>query len=381
MGRRSESGGVRQKRGKCQVELHVDGKRHRITTPDPFNPGKVKLWRQRLVGINQRIGAGTFVWEDEFPRYKHILEVAPEKALREKHGNYDFAADAYEKTLTEPSFAWSTIYSYKRINRSRWRRIFGERPIAGIGAAELKEVVAEQEFATVKSHNNAVMVLKCVFSHAIGMKPPLVSRADNPAAELAYLKNDIALDHRMVYDLADAERLIRELAKDWGQHWANYFEFAFFGGGMRPSEIVALLWSDYDEKAGKIHVCRVRVMGKAKNSTKNNTKRWVKLSPRGCAILERQWKLTGGLAEKHIFTHEDGTRILDRASPWRRWSKTHKHLTKKDPAFHFPAAVRGAPQLSDLAPHDRALGPVDRTPARPFGHGPAQGLCALALDR
>ena len=368
MGRRNESGGVREKAGKCQVEVRVDGVRHRISTPDAYNAGNVKRWRSRLLAIHQRVNAGTFVWEDEFPTYKRIGKVAPARAEREAKGTYNAVADLWEKTLTEPSFAWSTIYSYKRINRARWRKLLGNRQIGSISAAELKELVAKQKFATVKSHNNSAMVLKCVFNHAADMEPPLVSPSANPAAKLEFLKLDIQLDHRMVYDLDEAEFLIGELGKDWGPYWKNFYEFAFFGGGMRPSEQVALLWSDLDEKTGKILVTRVRVMGKSKNCTKNNTKRWVKLSPRALEILKRQRRLTGALPHQHIFTHADGKPLLDRESAYRRWYKTHHRLTKKDPKFHFrpPYAARHSSVTWHLM-----IGRSDRWTALNHGHSVA----------
>jgi len=237
--------------------------------------------------------------------------------------------------------------------------------MASISAAELEELVAEQEFLAPKTHNNALMVLKCTFAHATKTKPALISRSDNPADALGYLKLHQQVNPRMVYDITTAEFLIRELRKDWGEGWGNYFEFAFFGSGMRPSEEVALEWPDFDESSGQILVERARVMGKAKGKTKNGLKRWVKLSPRALEILKRQRQITGALNHRRIFVHADGAPIHDRESPWKRWHQTHERLTSTNPAFHYrpPYAARHSSVTWHLM-----CGKSDRWIARQHGH-------------
>jgi integrase len=347
------------------VDVYVDGERHRIAVKDIYNAGNARRWRERLVRIRQRIANGSFSMADEFPHYhprsKRRLPSAPSAAAI----TYDMAADAWEKTLTEPTYAWSTIYSYTRINKARWRDALGERPLASVSAAWLAELVAEQEFATPKSYNNALMCLKCTFAHAAKMKPAPFPRAENPAAELEYLQLHAEVDPKMVYDLESAERLLAELLEDWGEGWANFFEFSFFGGGMRPSEQVALEWSDFDASKGEILVERARVMGRAKAKTKNGPKRWVKLSPRALEVLERQRKRTGKLPHQRIFAHDDGKPIHDRESPWKRWYETHMRVTKEDPAFHYrpPYAARHSSVTWHLD-----MGKADRWVARQHGH-------------
>lgn len=61
--------------------------------------------------------------------------------------------------------------------------------------------------------------------------------------------------------------LIAGIRKDWGEAQANYDEFRFFTG-LRPSEEIALLVSDFDAKRGTLRVDKACVDGRDKDATK-----------------------------------------------------------------------------------------------------------------
>ena len=54
--------------------------------------------------------------------------------------------------------------------------------------------------------------------------------------------------------------LITALHRDWGEAQGNYDEFRFFTG-LRPSEEIALVVSDYDAAHGVLSITKARVQG------------------------------------------------------------------------------------------------------------------------
>ena len=127
------------------------------------------------------------------------------------------------------------------------------------------------------------------------------------------------------YTVAEAEAIISSMRKVWGEFDANYVEFAFFAGA-RPSELIALRWSDVDLNKGTIRIDKARVMGHDKDTTKTAVVRDVELCPRAIAVLNRQRALTG-LKGEHVFGHDTGESYHDLQAPWKRWVFAHKKLS------------------------------------------------------
>jgi integrase len=80
----------------------------------------------------------------------------------------------------------------------------------------------------------------------------------NPASGLKCLR--ISKKDRPVVDpftIQEAESLIARLHADWGEAIGNYDEFRFFTG-LRPSEQIALLVTDFDPDKGVLSVTKAR---------------------------------------------------------------------------------------------------------------------------
>jgi integrase len=60
------------------------------------------------------------------------------------------------------------------------------------------------------------------------------------------------------FTIQEAEALISKLHADWGEAIGNYDEFRFFTG-LRPSEQIALLVTDYDARRAVLSVTKARV--------------------------------------------------------------------------------------------------------------------------
>src|SRR6266436_4162839 len=62
------------------------------------------------------------------------------------------------------------------------------------------------------------------------------------------------------FSIQDAQVLITALHRVWGEAQGNYDEFRFFTG-LRPSEEIALVMSDYDAAHGVLSITKARVQG------------------------------------------------------------------------------------------------------------------------
>ncbi len=128
------------------------------------------------------------------------------------------------------------------------------------------------------------------------------------------------------FSIQDAETLIAAIHRDWGEAQGNYDEFRFFTG-LRPSEQIALVVTDFDAINGVISVTKARVAGVNKDVTKTREDRQVVLCPRALQVVRRQLRLrqrlhrAGPLRHDYLFVTELGQplhAIHDTSARWRR---------------------------------------------------------------
>jgi integrase len=137
------------------------------------------------------------------------------------------------------------------------------------------------------------------------------------------------------FSIQDAETLIAALHQDWGEAQGNYDEFRFFTG-LRPSEQIALVVTDYDADNGVLSITKSRVSGIDRDRTKIAEARHVVLNARARSVLEHQLRLREQLQQavrlhhQHLFFHENG-------EPIRRLHQVHRHwrLTLKRLAIRY----------------------------------------------
>ncbi len=133
------------------------------------------------------------------------------------------------------------------------------------------------------------------------------------------------------FTIQEAELLISRLHADWGEAIGNYDEFRFFTG-LRPSEQIALLVTDYDARRAVLSVTKARVLRRDKDRTKTQEDRDVELCPRALEVLRRHLALrneyveAGKIRHDHLFFLEDGRPISDPEITRWRWSESIKAL-------------------------------------------------------
>jgi integrase len=221
--------------------------------------------------------------------------------------------------------------------------------------------IADAQPWNKKTYNNAISVLRRAFAFGYRDQP---ERRD-PAAALQSAR--ICKKDRPPIDpfsIQDAETLIAALHHDWGEAQGNYDEFRFFTG-LRPSEQIALVVSDYEAAHGILSISKARVHGIDKDVTKTGEDRRIVLCPRAIAIVERQLRLRARLVRagpdqsRSIVLHRHWCTRASSALPV--FSLASHAAQARDP---LSKALCRASFLGELGPDDREESAVGRPAAR-----------------
>ncbi len=353
MGRTRKSGGVAASRGRIQLTFSYLGKRRRPTIELAPNKTNLTAAKRRLADIERAIEARTFRFADEFPDYQNLgeitaLEAAPAPKAADRRPTVEAVCKDYIATLrARRELAFATVESYRKVLRNRVEdhidadgQRLGERIFAEVSFSDLNRIATMHE-GSKKTFNNVVSVIRGAWHHgykdlpdsrdpALGLEGVRIPKKEQPRPD--------------PFPIDEAEVVVAAIRKGWGELQGNYDEFRFFGGGgLRPSEEIAVEWTDMDFSRGELAVNKARVMGRPKDETKNYLDRLIEVTPRGMEILRRQrslyseMKLAGKIAldpatgEPHnrIFFHESGIPFNNLQLPWKRWDYSVTVTLKK----------------------------------------------------
>ena len=268
-------------------------RRHRIARQNPLRfTFRVASSAQRLICAGTKSIAGQRCdWSMRFGRgsaaarlcYPNIFpnsagQLRCRRNCRCPHERFGDYAELYQKSLTKKAAA--TREDYRKILNLAWLPQLRDRVIAEIRYSELEDLISELSVAS-KTLNNYLSPLRGVFAYAL--KDHAI--ASNPAAGI----ENVPVQHPVPdpFEQAEVELILDDLAAREGPQVMNYFAAAFFAG-FRPSEQIALVWSDVDFVRRNVRVQRGVVRGKAKDSTKTYRVRDVELSDRAWAAIDDQ---------------------------------------------------------------------------------------------
>jgi integrase len=328
VGRKSISGGVSSLgTDRIQFDFEFDGVRYRPTLKRSPTEANLKRARKQLLGIRQRIAAGAFVFAEEFPGYRFIKNVESPQKRRTCDQVFDEFLLACDSRVAKKDLAFVTARGYAKLLAQIWRPEIGPRIFDEIRYSELAKIANAYQWSK-KTYNNAISVVRCAFDYGYRDHP----EKHNPASGLNCLRMT-KKDRPPVapFTIQEAETLIARLHADWGEAIGNYDEFRFFTG-LRPSEQIALLVTDYDARRAVLSVTKARVLRRDKDRTKTQEDRDVELCPRALAVLRRhlvlrdEYVATGKIRHEHLFFLEDGRPISDPEITRWRWSESIKAL-------------------------------------------------------
>lgn len=289
MGRKSQSGGIHESRGKVRLDIRYCGERIKPVLDLEWNERNRRAALRMVEEIKVKIRHGVFNPADYFPDYAGLSRVGVAKASTR---TFESVATSWLKTIT--GLEHSTRVSYEGALRHHWFPAIGTQKIDAVLPSAIKEVVAG---LSPKTRNNVLIPCRKVFEYAIDDK--MISSSPCERVKNAPVQKE----EPEPFELDEANEIIANLRKHAGDAWADYFEFAFFAG-VRASEQIALRWEDYDAKAELLHVKRARVWAKDKATTKTHRPRNVELLERAKSVIERQRARTQ-LGRGAIFWHPD----------------------------------------------------------------------------
>ena len=328
MGRKSTHSGVCALGGdRIQFDFEFDGVRYRPTLKRSPTEANLKRARKQLEEIRERIDGGTFVFAEEFPDYRFIKNVVAAQKRRTCDQVFDEFLIACDSRVTKKDLAFVTARGYRKLLAQIWRPEIGPRIFEEIRYSELAKIANTHQWSK-KTYNNAISVVRCAFDYGYRDHP----EKHNPACGLNCLRMT-KKDRPAVapFTIQEAESLISRLHADWGEAIGNYDEFRFFTG-LRPSEQIALLVTDYDARRTVLSVTKARVLRRDKDRTKTQEDRDVELCPRALEVLKRHLALrqeyvsAGKIHHEHLFFLEDGRPISDPEITRWRWSESINSL-------------------------------------------------------
>ncbi len=121
-----DAGGVRAKpNNRIQFDFLLDGVRYRPTIRQPPTTQNLRTARERLAGIRQRIRAGTFFFDQEFPEYRFLGRVIDPSQVRTCDQVFDQFIAHCESRFQRDDLSWSTVLGYRRVLNALWRPRIG----------------------------------------------------------------------------------------------------------------------------------------------------------------------------------------------------------------------------------------------------------------
>ena len=161
--------------------------------------------------------------------------------------NVDGMVDYITSLRARDELAFATVESYRKILKHHVQPHIGANAFAAVQFSKLEEI-ANRHQGSKKTFNNVVSAIRGAWRY--GYKD--LSRQRDPALGLECVRIPKREQPKPdPFDIDGAEILIKAIAADWGEAQGNYDEFRFFTG-LRPSEEIALTWSDLDLSSGEL---------------------------------------------------------------------------------------------------------------------------------
>lgn len=296
MGREIGLAGVKARASSVLIDLRGIGLKQVTWSaePTPKNLAYAARMRAEIIAKHQR---GTLDIGQYFP---HLAKSAA--------STFNSVADQWLSVVRNRVEA-TTHHEYEKA-LARFRSAWGELPIDRITAGDIITTLAEID-VSAKTFNNLVSPLRQIFV--------LAFKLGKTATDLSIEIEQRPKEQAEGPDPLSADEIARVLSV--AGDWAPYFTVALFTG-IRPSEQIALRWSDVDLKRRVATVRSARVRGIVK-ATKTRKQRDILLPP---PALEALVKLqAASRMGEHVFLHPvSGVRFADPQPPSDAWKRICK---------------------------------------------------------
>lgn len=303
--------GVRVRGNTIQIWLSDQNNVRRwLTLPHPPTAQGIKTASETRTALNQKKKWGLLTEEDIALACGKQLERHDE---RPTFGEY---AQMYLDTLNTGNP--DTRAKYLGILNRYWMPLFGEMAIADISATMVRQAVNKFEFSSQKTRNNTLIPLRGTFE--LAFDDEVID--DLPTKRIK--NNRQQIEQPDPYSMEETEAILTQFklagqgSREMMFYW--YYVMAFYTG-CRPSELIALKWSDIDSEYYTISISKGVVNGKLKNTTKTSQARIIYMHNR---VKEAITALRAYKNSDDIFTWENGERWANYNPCRRRFEKMAK---------------------------------------------------------
>ncbi|PID55457.1 site-specific integrase [candidate division KSB3 bacterium] len=290
MGRGGIYTGIEARGESIRITFQYKGRRRRETLRIKPTSANMKYAARLRDTILYEIGVGSFNYANHFPNSRY----ANDNGLISTHTQSTTFAEMAGRWLNSRAhgeIAKGTLIKYRQALSSTWLPLFKDRDMTQIKYSELLETIGTINWKSTKTRNNALIPLRQIFDMAYrdGLLP------SDPMVRIKNLKVQRVPPDPLSQQ--EAERIIGWIHRR-DQQAGNYYQCSFYTG-MRPEEMIALQWGDYDCNRQTIRVERARSYGEDK-TVKNEKVRDIDLTPQAISAIEAQKPFTF-LAGRHIF--------------------------------------------------------------------------------
>ncbi|RZG77621.1 site-specific integrase [Acinetobacter sp. WCHAc060033] len=269
--------GVRLRNGAIQIYFERNKQKYNITLPHPASAEGISAASKIRDQLITKAQWGILT--------EHDIAKARGESVDEQYvivGDGVLFQEVAQKYLKHCESNLDTKKGYRNILQKHWMPYFALMPIHKITTEDIKDIILEEDFQTAKTLNNCLIPLRGVFAAAVESK----YITENPIQNIRNKK--VQIDIPDPFSREEMSALLSWLntnlkGKDHFYYW--YYELAFWCG-CRPSELIALRWSDIDWFNGTMRISKSRVRGVEKNVTKTHTAREVYLNDRSKIALK-----------------------------------------------------------------------------------------------
>lgn len=272
--------GVEPREKSIRLRFTFEGAVFRKTLDmEPTIPN-IKAAKRMAAKIEKEIADGVFVMSEHFPDSEdpQAFGTIADQWLKSKGQLVEASVDQYGSAVRF------------------WKRMFGEDTnVAKLTYAVISSKIGSYPWLSPKQHNNYLIALRGIMD----MEYRGRKAVENPLIGISNLKAVKKIPDPLTR--TERDRILTYMQESYDERVWAYFAFAF-ATGMRPEEIIALRWSDWDRDSGTIRVQRVRTFkGSERDGSKTHAERDVDLTPAAVAALEVMLAYTFGAEDTDIF--------------------------------------------------------------------------------
>ena len=177
--RRSSNAGITPRGPHAiQYDFMFEGLRYRPSLRRTTTESNLRRAREHLAAIKERIAAGSFHFDEEFPNYRRLAAVMSVPGQRTCGHVFDEFLNHCASLQQKGGMEAITVAGYKKILDGIWRPAVGHRNFLHVTHSELVSI-ADSHIWRRKTYNNAISALRVAFEFGFRDHP----QHHNPASD------------------------------------------------------------------------------------------------------------------------------------------------------------------------------------------------------